>query len=57
MKDGYRVIDADGHIIEPSGLWRDYKVNTWAVREPEATDDRALRKSRIQRQCYVSADA
>ena len=24
MKDGYRVIDADGHIIEPSGLWRDY---------------------------------
>src|SRR5205814_4175883 len=72
MRDGYRVIDADGHIIEPSGLWSDYiaaefrdrapqledwafgvylddvEVNTWAVREPEATADaRALRKDRI----------
>ena len=72
MKDGYRVIDADGHIIEPASLWRDHiaaefrdrapqledwafgvylddvEINTWAVREPEATDDaRARRKERI----------
>ncbi len=24
MKQGYRVVDADGHVIEPSDLWQRY---------------------------------
>ena len=34
MKDGYRVIDADGHIIEPSGLWHDNIAAEFRDRAP-----------------------
>jgi len=34
MRDGYRVIDADGHIIEPSGLWSDYIAAEFRDRAP-----------------------
>ena len=34
MKDGLPVIDADGHVIEPDGMWAEYIEPAFRGREP-----------------------
>ena len=34
MKDGYRVVDADAHVIEPGDLWERYIAPEYRDRAP-----------------------
>src|SRR5262245_51994530 len=38
MKDSFRIIDADGHIIEPFDLWTDYLPSNLRTRAPQLED-------------------
>jgi len=37
--DRIRVIDCDGHVIEPPGIWKDYLAAAWHEQMPRPTRD------------------
>ena len=41
-KNGYRIIDADGHIIEPKGMWAEYIDPEFRDRAPRSPHPAAL---------------
>jgi predicted TIM-barrel fold metal-dependent hydrolase len=38
VKDGYRVVDADVHVIEPATMWREHVDAAFLGREPQPED-------------------
>jgi len=38
MKNGFRVIDGDGHVIEPMDMWKRYIAPEFRGREPQPED-------------------